>query len=408
MLPEGSRCTGCGACTNACPTKCIEMIYDDEGFLQTKIDAEKCVSCKVCEKVCPVLGEEFGVVTNFEQPLVYAVRDKKRQNLQMSSSGGFFGVVAEYVISLGGCVFGVSYAQKGPEVIYSVAESKEDLRELRGTKYVQAKARDCYQQVYEQLRKERLVLYSGTPCGVAALKKFLKLKSMPDDNLITMDIICHGVPASFLYEQMVLRLEKKYGKKVKKYIFRPKDLEWGPSSGVSYPKVIFEDGSSVRQSKFDKEYFYFYAFLNNMILRRSCHDCRFAKLPRNSDFTIGDFWGIEEDENFPYECKDGLSCVLVNNNKAQLLFDKMCSSVDYKEEPLELVVRRNCNLIQRKKSTAEREMFYKYYLKNGLRKTVGFVRRNQMQKVVINAIKDFVYNLIGEKGWKYMKKIVRR
>lgn len=407
MLPKGSQCTGCGVCTNACPAKCIEMMYDEEGFLQPKIDVEKCVGCKTCEKVCPVLVEEFNADMNFEQPLVYAVRDKNRQNLQMSSSGGFFGIVAEHVISFGGCVFGVSSAENGLEIIYSIAESKDDLCELRGTKYVQAKARDCYQQVYEQLRKERMVLYTGTPCSVTALKNFLKLKKMPDDNLISMDIICHGVPSSFLYEQMVLRLEKKYGKKVKKYIFRPKDLEWGPSVSFSSPKIVFEDGSSVRQSKFDKEYTYYYAFLNNMILRKSCHDCRFAKLPRNSDFTIGDFWGIEEDVNFPYECKDGLSCVLINSNKAQSLFDELKKFIDYKEEPLELVIRRNCNLIQKKKGIANRERFYKCYMKNGLDKTVGLILRISIYNVVVNAIKRSVSKLMGEKMRNHIKKIIR-
>lgn len=405
MLPDKDMCTGCMACANICSKKCISFEYDEEGFWQPSIDNDKCIKCNLCTSVCPVLKDNS--FDNENNPICFAVQDKEIDNLRISSSGGIFGVVAEYVIKQNGVVYGAIY-DNDSSVIYGKAENKEELKKIRGTKYVQANVGDKYNEAMQDLKEGRWVLFTGTPCIIAGLYNLLELKKINSSKLITMDLICHGVPSPFQFRMMISYFEKKDSKKVKKFIFRPKTLGWGPVVSFRQPEILCEDETAINIGKYDRVYAFFYAFLQNLNLRRSCYKCKFAKLPRVADFTIGDFWGIEEYTKFPFNKTLGLSCVLINNTKAEEVFNIIAKKMNIKEEPIDIVKQHNGNLINGIRSDAGRKDFYEYYNEHSWEETQCYVSKILKRNDLIGRTKEMINHLIGDNNWERLKKIIRR
>jgi len=211
-------CTGCHGCVNVCPQKCIEMKEDDEGFLYPNVDYNICISCKKCVKVCPMIID-FKIINN---PIAYACINKDDFIRQNSSSGGIFTLFAESVINSGGVVFGAIF-NNDFEVEHNYVESIEKLELLRGSKYVQSKIGFTYKHIKDFLVSGREVLFSGTPCQIAGLKTYLE-KAYP--NLITIDVICHGVPSPYVWHKYVKYRESKAKSTVKGVTFRKKHTGW--------------------------------------------------------------------------------------------------------------------------------------------------------------------------------------
>lgn len=319
------HCSGCGACTNVCPFNAIEMIENDEGYLFPKIIKEKCTNCGLCYKTCPSIEFE---TKNTPTPKTYAMMadDKIRKT---SSSGGMFSILANYVFEKKGVVCGVQYS-KPFELEFAFAKNNEELEKLKGSKYFQAKTNDVYKQVKDYLNKNTLVLFSGCPCHVAALKKYL---NKDYDNLITVDIICHGVPSHKIIENYISTITDLNS--VEKLSFRNKDrFKW--SSNIHITKT---NGEIINLSNQDSSFFR--AFDKVLCLRESCYNCHFAKLARVGDFTLGDYWGIWETNP---SMNDGLgtSCVLLNNHKAEIIFKELEKFIKiFSEMPLETATRFN-------------------------------------------------------------------
>ncbi|MDR1399243.1 MAG: Coenzyme F420 hydrogenase/dehydrogenase, beta subunit C-terminal domain, partial [Treponema sp.] len=186
-LPGKSLCTGCHACFSVCPVSGIVMRDDAEGFLYPEINDDICICCGLCEKICPI-----HLQINSGKPLrVYAAKNQDEHIRGESSSGGIFTLLAEAVIHRGGVVFGARFNEKW-EVIHDYTETVERLAEFRGSKYVQSIIGNTYKQVRDFLSGGRMVLFSGVPCQIAGLKAFLQKEY---DNLLTVDLVCHGVPS---------------------------------------------------------------------------------------------------------------------------------------------------------------------------------------------------------------------
>ena len=195
---EKSKCTGCSACANICPKNCIEMIRDEEGFLYPQINFDICGECGICEKICPVANFEY--IKDDTDTIAYAVINKNNDIRKKSSSGGVFTLLAEQVLDNNGVVFGAAF-DKNFLVKHISVENKEELDKLRGSKYLQSDVGDTYTIAKANLDNGRQVLYSGTPCQIAGLLSFLK---KPYKNLITVDLICHGVPSPRLWKLVYL------------------------------------------------------------------------------------------------------------------------------------------------------------------------------------------------------------
>jgi len=193
QLVKRELCTGCGACYSICPVHCISMQEDPEGFLYPVIEKEKCTSCKKCENVCPAI-----VQGNERKPLsVYAAKNLNEEIRRQSSSGGIFTLIAESIIQKGGVVFGARFNGNW-EVVHDYTETEEGLAAFRGSKYVQSRIGDTYLKAKDFLLAGRKVLFSGTPCQIAGLKAFLQKDY---DNLLTVDLICHGVPSPLVWKR---------------------------------------------------------------------------------------------------------------------------------------------------------------------------------------------------------------
>lgn len=298
------RCCGCGACAAACPVEAIELCRDAQGFYKPKV-LESCISCGACLKACPVQEPPVG------QPArsFYACAAETERVL-CSSSGGVFSLLAEAVLAEGGVVFGCGWGEDHlPEHLQ--ISSKEELPRLYGSKYAQSNMNGIYPMVKRQLQEGKRVLFSGTPCHVAGLRRFLKKEY---EKLITVDFICHGVPSSKVLEKHLSELEQKQGAKVETLTFRDKRKGWKELQLT----VHFDNGSEYSSPAAKDPYYR--AFLGNLSLNRICGECPFNTLPRSADITLGDFWKIERHHQ-GFADNAGVSCVVVSTEKGEALFD---------------------------------------------------------------------------------------
>ena len=304
------KCTGCGACYNKCPNDAIEMREDREGFLFPSV-LDNCSSCGTCQNACPVLKP---VKVN-GTPQCYAVWADQKTRL-VSSSGGMFTVLARKILAESGVVFGAVYGENYETVEFAYATSEEELQPLRGSKYVQSSTGLAYRKAREFLEKGTPVLFTGCPCQIAGLYSFLGKRYA---DLYTADIVCHGAPSPKVFRSYLSELSK--GRKLTKVDFREKE-HWGWGTATS---LFFTDGSQFRDDCYHDPYLK--GFLGGMITRKCCADCRYTKITRVGDFTLGDFWGVDEIDT---GCNDkkGTSLVLVNSEKAKKIFKTLSEACE--------------------------------------------------------------------------------
>ncbi|GKX31766.1 F420H(2):quinone oxidoreductase [Vallitalea longa] len=338
-------CTGCHACYNICPQNCISMQSDNEGFRYPIIDMDKCIDCGLCDRVCPVLNLEK--IQN--KPHAYACINKDETIRIKSSSGGIFTLVAEIVIDNGGVVFGVGFNENF-EVEHRYIETKEELEKLRGSKYVQSRIGDTFKQAKTFLRQGRKVLFTGTPCQIGGLKSYL---GQIYDNLICIDIVCHGVPSPDVWHKYIEYREEKVGLPTQRIAFRSKNEGWKRFS-VSF---LFKNNIEY-QKTLDKDYF-MKAFLKNICLRPSCYECNFKSLNRQSDITLADFWGIW---NVLPEMDDdkGTSLIFVNSDIGKSMIKQIRHKIIYKEVNIEEAVKYNSAAIKSVAYNTKRVDFFNH------------------------------------------------
>lgn len=344
LIKNKKDCMGCYACANICPQNCISMISDEEGFWYPKVEYPKCISCEQCIKVCPIINKQ--AVQN--EPLAYACMNKNEAIRLDSSSGGVFTLIAEGIIEQGGVVFGAGF-NDSLQVVHSCVETKEDLSMLRGSKYVQSRVGETYEQARVFLKQNRKVLFSGTPCQIAGLKSFLG-KSY--DNLLTVDIVCHGVPSPKVFEKYVAHQEKQSGSPARRIAFRLKNEGWKLFS-VSF---LFKNDTEYR--KVFPQDLYMKAFLKDVCLRPSCYACAFKTLHRQSDITMADFWGIK---NILPDMDDdkGTSLVFINSKSGKEMFDSLNDKMDYKAIDINEAVKNNPAAIRSASYNPNRNDFFK-------------------------------------------------
>ncbi|MDR2967420.1 MAG: Coenzyme F420 hydrogenase/dehydrogenase, beta subunit C-terminal domain [Methanobacteriaceae archaeon] len=306
-IKDKYSCTCCTACEKICPEKAIRMVQDDEGFYFPEIDKNKCTDCESCNKVCPYNNKKLLYSKPIKTCLTYNKNENDRKN---SSSGGMYAAMADYILKQGGAIIGVRFNDKW-EVLYDIAETKEDCSEFRYSKYVEAMDNDIYIKTKNVLKTGRKVLFTGTPCKISGLLNYLD-KSY--DNLYCVDIICNGTNSPILFEKYLS--EKQKNSPLKHFQFRsPKASQ--ESKTVEY---VYENGETELLNL--QEDLYMRSFLKNLMLKRSCYDCLYSGNNGISDITFGDFLGgkelIKEDD-----AENGISSVKINTPKGQTLFENM-------------------------------------------------------------------------------------
>ena len=298
-------------CKEVCPKNAIDMVIDKKGFISPFIN-NNCIKCGKCEKYCPQIVKKS--VNSYAQQY-YAAKRKNEKLRLLSQSGGAFSVFAESVLETGGVVYGVSINKK-LKPVYSRVDKLSKLQKLRGSKYAQACVDNIFCSVKQDLLNGKTVLFSGTPCHIHGLLMYLREKNICTDNLLTVDIICHGVVSPLIFQEYIEYTERRYSKKVRVFNFRDKQFGW--TSCVTTARIGSFDFVS---------HDYVKIFQSDLALRDCCYDCRYTNLERVGDISIGDCWGIEKNNKEFFDNK-GVSLVIVNSKKGENLFNNSKSDFD--------------------------------------------------------------------------------
>lgn len=327
------NCTGCRMCEQICNKNAISIFPNPEGFLEAFVDEDKCIGCRLCQIRCP----QNTNITKSNKGLAFAVRYKDDIVLKNSASGGAFIGLARAFVSCGGYVAGVVYDSKW-NAVYELTNDLNGLEPMQSSKYVQADTNVIYSDIKEKLLSGKKVLFAGTACQVAGLKSFLHRDF---ENLVTVDIICHGVTSPLMFNKYIQWLENKIQSKVLSYNFRSKKNGWGLyyTYTYNYNKRIIEVSRAMYMDP------YYKIFLKGDAYRECCYKCKYSSIERISDITIGDFWGIER-EHPSFFSNKGVSSVLINSPKGKETFDQVKEDFYYIESEPSKIAKHNENLIR--------------------------------------------------------------
>lgn len=309
-ITDKTKCCGCGACHNICPTNAISVRLDEEGFRYPIVNKELCAHCKKCVKICPVLTN-YKRNKNFNCSF-YGAYNKDKQVIKCSSSGGIFWPLAKYILDCGGTVYGVELGANF-HLRHNRAKNYEECQKFKKSKYLESDTNTTYKLAKEDLQAGLKVLYSGTPCQIAGLYSFLNKEYK---NLYTCDVVCHGVPSRTVFNKYIDYINALHSARALSACWRDKQNGWRPNR-VS---INFDNGKTLTTTSMQTPYQN--GFLSNLYLRPSCYECPWAALPRVGDISLADFWGYkgklnENNKNL------GLSAVIISSAKGKELLESI-------------------------------------------------------------------------------------
>ena len=394
-LQPKEKCFGCGACGAICPREAISFSPDKEGFLYPSIDAQKCVSCGLCQKVCPV-GKEMPLAEGY--PKAYAAKHKSGEVLYRSSSGGMFTALSDlWALHQGGTVYGAAF-DRDFQVHHLRAQDAAGRAKMRGSKYPQSRlAPEVYHALEQDLRSQKDVVFSATPCQIAGVRSYLACKKVPLEQILFVDLVCHGAASPAVWRSMLQAVSEKYGA-LKEVSFRAKD------EGVSVHllKLVTASGDITQKAKKESAFYNVYSSL--CMMRPSCYSCPYSSLKRQGDFTIGDYADLKR-QHPDFFCEEGVSSLLVNTEKAEKQVVKLRQEAELLSVPLAEVMQQNLEMPT--KCPAQREKFWSCFARegwDGLQRHYGrlsFTRRVIFHVIVPLCRKLGIYNLAVK---IYMKK----
>lgn len=347
IVCDHKTCTSCQVCKFVCPTNAISMQEDNHGFIYPVIDVENCIDCHMCQKKCPALNPR----KDFRLPMkTYAGWSKDDANRQYSTSGGLAYELSKTTISECGVVCGCRWNIDHAE--HAIAETMEDICQFQGSKYAYSDINDCYSRIKGYLKQGRKVMFFGTGCQVAGLKSFLFDEY---ENLVTVDVLCHGIPSQKGLRERIHDIEQESNKQVVYMRFRDKKED----IFHTYCKYTFEDGTSNSCIVY-KDYF-FRGFDSNYLLRPNCFSCQYAQDKRISDITLADFWGYTPGKFSFVKYKPGVSMALANTEKGKTAIEAL-RNVKLEERPFEMAKAGNRNLSAPQIKPAAYNEFWQRYL----------------------------------------------
>lgn len=411
-----SKCTGCSACVQKCPKQCISFEEDREGFKYPKVKLSECIDCGLCEKVCPVLQQDKP-----RNPvIVYAAKNSNLSTRLASSSGGIFALLAETILRQNGVVFGARFDNEW-NVIHDYTESLDGLSVFLGSKYVQSKIGNTYKYAERFLKEGRKVLFSGTPCQIVGLKKYLRKDY---DTLLTVDFVCHGVPSPMIWRDylnekirplgvdgrnMVSQLslkdlpvitgisfrDKRYGWKKYGFSVRAKSASKADKNLVSQSVEVTDKTLLYEPHKAN---LYMKGFLKNLYLRPSCYACPAKCGKSGADYTLADFWGASTYVR-DFDDDKGLSAVLVYKNKVNI------ESLDmaFKVVGLNDILSQNPAVIKSSRMKGGRDKFFQHYNRGH---QVDLINRYSKYTIKENIRYTAIKLLVGLHLDKFIKKVI--
>lgn len=389
-IKKQSECCGCNACAQRCPKQCISMRKDEEGFLYPLVDATSCIECGLCEKVCPVINQNED-----KRPLkVYAAINPDVEVRQKSSSGGIFSMLAQYIISKEGVVFGAKL-DNNQEVVHDYCETLEELSPFRGSKYVQSRIGNSYKQAETFLKAGRKVLFSGTSCQIAGLHKYLRKEY---ENLLTIDVVCHGVPSPLVWKKycdeiLLKKIDAKNALNQQaasniRISFRDKSNGW-----KNYNLLVKHEHDILYKECF-RENPFMRIFLRNITLRPSCYACPAKSGKSGSDITLADFWGIEC--YYPQMDDDkGTSLVMLNTEKGLDTFMQMKCKVQ--EATYIQALEHNPSIERSVQESVLRSFFFKKIKKRDYIQAVELTLRKMRPSIMARVRNKIKYILANKR-----------
>ncbi|MBQ8170530.1 MAG: polysaccharide pyruvyl transferase family protein [Oscillospiraceae bacterium] len=344
-VAASSKCTGCGCCANICAFDAIQMKADEDGFYRPVINEDSCKDCGLCLDRCPANAPDYS---NDPEPECYALMASDEVRAK-SSSGGAFTLIADEIFRLGGYVCGVAYMDDCRKTHHIIIDDPEDMAALRGSKYIMSNTEDVYKRIGKLLSEEKYVLFSGTPCQVAGLNAYLG-SGKDSPYLLTVDLICHGIPSEKAFSKYMRDLHSN--RKIQHLGFKDKEYGWHASLTIKY------DNDEIYNMPCETDP-YFISYLNGLNKNKSCGECQFAKMPRQGDITIGDYWGINN-YNPDFNDKKGTSVVLINNERAKRFIAGIKENAKlFEPTPLDPAIKGNSNLVKSPRNHTSRSQFFK-------------------------------------------------
>lgn len=376
-LARPSQCTGCTACQAVCPAKAIQMRPDAHGCLHPHVEKSRCLHCHRCEQVCPAL---HSWSPRQESPLCFAAKAKDELLRKESSSGGIFSLLAHQCLTEGGCVFGCRWHGSPLRAIHAKATTPEELAPMRGSKYVQSDLQDSFQECQRELKAGRKVLFSGTPCQIAGLLHFLAGKDI--DNLLTVELICHGAPMPAVFQEYLRQLEKNIGDTILNFHFRTKEPSWHnflfTATAEDNPNEEHPLGT-ITEDPFGK------AFMQNLSLRDSCYHCPAKGGKSQADITLGDFWGIEKVLP-PFDDDQGVSALLCHTPKGKEAMMRLSHAMEFLPMELPQILQGNPSYVSSVTPQGNRSLFLRRYSSRDMESLVAQCRKVPFPQRVVQSL----------------------
>lgn len=350
ICPE-NQCTGCGACKNICKANAISFTDSDNSYPIAVIDNKICIECNMCKKVCPANN-----LTDLYKPMeCYALWAKDTDTQTKSASAGAVSSFYKKILDDSGIVFGTHFVNQ--KFIFDFADNQHDAKKFRGSRYLQADIGGAYINAKNFLEKGKEVIFTGTPCQIAGLKNFLR---KPYNNLITVDLICHGVaPADYFYTYV-------------KEILGNKQYENAEFRGQNGQKLaIYDHNGNTVYLKPKAQDLYYYAYAKGLIHRENCYQCKYSGIKRCSDITVGDFWGLNTSTLKNKTLKTSTPSVcFINTDKGKEFFESVSQYIDFEKRTVEELLPYNKQLSAPCPPHRQRQLFLKNYKAYGFSKAV--------------------------------------
>lgn len=365
------ECSGCSSCSNICPKQCITMIPNEEGFLYPVTDEKKCINCNLCLNRCPSNSDVIESILPINTMGGWSLDIQKKLK---SSSGGLFYALAHKIFEKKGVVVGVKLNEKY-EAVHSIAKNEKELSLLLGSKYIQSNIGIVYKEVLNFCKKDIWVLFVGTPCQVAGLKRFI---NHDYEKLICCDIICHGVTSNSLLKSYINSTSDNI--ESTSINFRDKKEGWNNFS-ISFTNKNF-DKTYLINNKTD---LFFKSFLSDIALRNSCYVCKTKSDNVNSDITLGDLWGVESFDHdlFLKSENNGVSAVVVKSEKGQKIIEEIKKDVYLKTISFDDFYKYNPSYKLSKNKPYYRRNFYIFLNRYGIEKTLRkTIDKNKLLKIL--------------------------
>ena len=392
------ECTGCGLCKYLCPKQCIKFTKDALGVFYPQIDEHKCISCRFCQKVCPSLQKQTA-----NKPIyAYAAWSTNKNTRNTGASGGIAQEIYKWALTNNFCTYGVIFSKESG-ANYIKLKKIEDINKVKNSKYVYSNLDSCLDSVNHDLINNKKVVFIGLPCQIAAIKK-LSILRHKENNVITIDLICHGTPPQSYLQEHLNYLEKKKNNKIENITFR------NPNS--SYRLTLRDrKGKEFYRKKPNEDDVYFRGFMSNLILKENCYNCHYATEKRISDITIGDFDGLK-DLSLPE--KKQISLVLSSTIQGQQLIENLIQNNKIKvvSQNVDLAMDKNKALHFPSNKHIKRIIFEYEYKEKGFERAAKIALKKELLQYKLmyipNCCKYFLLSLIPRNFKDTIKQKIKR